>query len=206
MRAHSATILFALSTTGLSVSPVGAIDKPSPWAQQVPARREIVIPRGTTLRVRINQSVDTRRNPAGTRFQASLAQPLVYDGATLLPRGTRFVGHVVESKPSGRLKGRAVLSLTLDSVLWHGAEHPITTGDATRVSSRHKKRDVVLIGGGAGTGASIGAIAGGGFGAVVGAAAGGVAGTATALVTGKKNVHLPPETVVAFPVRSPVRL
>jgi hypothetical protein len=201
MRAHLATILIAFSVTAF-----GATDKPSPWVQQAPARHEVVIPRGTTLRVRINQAVDTRRNPAGTKFQASLAQPLIYDGATLLPRGTRFVGHVVESKPSGRLKGRAVLSLTLDSVLWHGAEHPVSTGDATRVSGRHKKRDLVLIGGGAGTGASIGAIAGGGLGAVVGAAAGSVAGTATALVTGKKNIHLPPETVIAFPVRSPVRL
>jgi hypothetical protein len=201
MRAHRATILIAFSVTAF-----GATDKPSPWAQQAPARHEIFIPKGTTLRVRINQAVDTRRNPAGTKFQASLAQPLVHDGATVLPRGTRFIGHVVESKPSGRLKGRAVLSLTLDSILWNGTEHRISTGDATRVSSRHKKRDLVLIGGGAGTGASIGAIAGGGLGAVVGAAAGSVAGTATALVTGKKNVYLSPETVVAFPVWSPVRL
>jgi hypothetical protein len=201
MRAHLPTILIALAATAF-----GATNKPSPWAQQAPARHEIVIPRGASLRVRINQAVDTRRNPAGTKFQASLAQPLIYDGATLLPRGTRFVGHVVESKPSGRLRGRAVLSLTLDSVMWNGAEHRISTGDATRVSNRHKKRNLVLIGGGAGTGASIGAIAGGGLGAVVGAAAGSVAGTATALVTGKKNVYLPPETVVAFPVWSPVRL
>ncbi len=165
-----------------------------------------MLPRGITLRVRLNQSVDTRRNPAGTRFEASLAQPLIHNGATLLPRGTRFTGHVVESKPSGRLKGRAVLSLTLDSVLWNGAAHPISTGDATRVSARHRKRNLMLIGGGAGTGATIGAIAGGGVGAAIGAAAGSVAGTATALVTGKKNVHLAPETVVAFALRSPVRL
>jgi hypothetical protein len=201
MRATLAAILMALTASSFA-----ATDKPSPWTQQTPARREIVIPSGATLRVRIDQSIDTRHNPAGTKFQASLAQPLIHDGATLLPRGTRFTGHVVESKPSGRLKGRAVLSLTLDSVLWNGAERPISTASTTRVSARHKKRDLVLIGGGAGTGATIGAIAGGPVGAVVGAAAGGVAGTATALVTGKKNVTLPPETVLAFPLRSSVRL
>jgi hypothetical protein len=195
-----ATILIAISTAGF------AVDKPSPWSQQTPAQTEVVIPNGTTLRVRIDQAIDTRRNPAGTKFHASLAQPLVHNGATLLPRGTRFTGHVVESKPSGRLKGRAVLSLRLDSLLWNGAEHPISTAAATRVSSRHRKRNLALIGGGAGTGASIGAIAGGGLGALVGAAAGGVAGTTTALITGKKNVALPPETVVAFPLRSSVRL
>jgi len=201
MRAHPATLLIALSAGAF-----GATDKPSPWTQQAPTRPEIVILKGTTLRVRISQAVDTRRNPAGTKFQASLAQPLIHDGATLLPRGTRFIGHLVESKPSGRLKGRAVLSLTLDSVLWKGAEHPIATGDATRVSNRHKQRDLALIGGAAGTGATIGAIAAGGVGAVVGAAAGTVAGTATALVTGKRSIRLPSETLVAFPLRSSVRL
>jgi hypothetical protein len=200
MRAPLAIALIALSTVAF------ATDKPSPWVQRVPVRPEVVIPRGSTLRVRIDQVIDTRRNPAGTTFQASLAQPLVHDGATLLPRGARFKGHIVESKPSGRLKGRAVLSLTLDSVLWNGAEHPISTAAATRVSSRHGKRNLELIGGGAGTGATIGAIAGGGFGAAIGAAAGGVAGTATALVTGRKQVTLPAETVVAFPLRSSVRL
>jgi hypothetical protein len=201
MRASLATILTALAATCFA-----ATDKPSPWAQQNPVRREIVIPRGATLRVRVDQAIDTRRNPAGTKFQASLTQPLIHDGATLLPRGTRFIGHVVESKPSGRLKGRAILSLTLDSVLWNGAAHPISTASAVRVSGRHGKRNLVLIGGGVGTGASIGAIAGGGLGALVGAAAGGVAGATSALISGKKNVSLSPETVVAFPLQSSVRL
>ena len=74
------------------------------------------------------------------------------------------------------------------------------------MSGRHKKRNLILIGGGAGTGASIGAIAAGGFGALVGAAAGGVAGTATAVITGKKNVSVPAETLMTFPLRSSVRL
>ena len=200
MRVRLAMILIGLSTAAF------AIDKPSPWSQQIPARRELVILRGATLRVRIDQAIDTRRNPAGTKFQTSLAQPLIHDGAIVLPRGTRFTGHVVESKPSGRFKGRAILSLMLDSVLWNGTAHPISTAAATRVSSRHKKRNLALIGAGAATGASIGAIAGGPVAAAVGAAAGSVAGTTTALITGKKNVTLPPETVVAFPLRSSVRL
>jgi len=112
----------------------------------------------------------------------------------------------MESKPSGRLKGRAVLSLTLDSFRANGREYMVDTRGTTRVSGRHKKRNLVLIGGGAGTGAGIGAIAGGGFGALVGAAAGSVAGTATAVFTGKKNVTVPAETLLTFPLRSSVRL
>jgi len=190
-----------------------ALDKPSPWANRPSAIErdpaapaELVIPQGTVFRVRIDQSIDTRRNRPGNRFQATLAEPVVHDGATLLPRGTRFSGHVMEAKPSGRLKGRAVLSLTLDSFRANGREYQVNTRGTTRVSGRHKKRNLILIGGGAGTGAGIGAIAAGGFGALVGAAAGGVAGTATAVFTGKKNVGVPAETLLAFPLRSSVRL
>jgi len=189
-----------------------ALDKPSPWANRpsategAPASGDLVIPQGTVFRVRIDQSIDTRRNRPGNRFQATLAEPVLHNGATLLPRGTRFSGHVMESKPSGRLKGRAVLSLTLDSFRSNGREYEVNTRGTTRVSGRHKKRNLVLIGGGAGTGAGIGAIAAGGFGALVGAAAGGVAGTATAVFTGKKNVSVPAETLMAFPLRSSVRL
>jgi hypothetical protein len=204
-------VLFAGVLPGAEVAPASV--KPSPWAarpqaaDEAPARgSDWLIPQGTVLRVRIDQSVDTRRSRPGNRFQATLAEPVVRNGATLLPKGTRFTGHVMESKPSGRLKGRAVLSLTLDSFRANGREYQVNTGGTTRVSGRHKKRNLVLIGGGAGTGAGIGAIAAGGFGALVGAAAGTVAGTATAVITGKKNVGVPAETMLAFPLRSQVRL
>jgi hypothetical protein len=90
--------------------------------------------------------------------------------------------------------------LALDSFDLNGREYRVYTGGTTRVSGRHRKRNLVLIGGGAGTGASIGAIAGGGFGALVGAAAGGVAGIAGAVITGKKNVGVPAETLLTFPL------
>jgi hypothetical protein len=177
--------------------------KPSPLAA---VRPQLVIPQGASLRVRIDQSIDTRRNRAGYVFHASLAAPLVRNSETLLPKGTRFTGHVMESKPSGRFKGCAVMTLALDSFRLNGANYRIDTAGATRVTSHHKKRNLVLIGGGVGTGASIGAIAGGGFGALVGAAAGAVAGTASAVITGRKNVTVAAETVMTFPLRSSVRL
>ena len=204
-------LLLVSVSSGANVAP--ALNKPSPWANRPRAvedvsapHAELVIPQGTALRVRIDQSIDTRRNRPGNRFQATLAETVLRNGAVLLPKGTRFSGHVMESKPSGRLKGRAVLSLTLDSFRTNGREYQVNTAGTTRVSGRHKKRNLILIGGGAGTGASIGAIAAGGFGALVGAAAGGVAGTATAVFTGKKNVSVPAETLMTFPLRSSVRL
>ena len=107
---------------------------------------------------------------------------------------------------SGRLKGRAVLAVTLDSFDLKGKSYKIETSSESRVSTSHKKRNGLLIGGGAGLGAALGAVAGGGTGALVGAGAGAAAGTAGAAATGKKNIAFPPETLLTFRLRAPVQI
>jgi hypothetical protein len=163
-----------------------------------------VLPAGTHVQVRLAQSLDTRRDKPGTPFVAHLATPVSYDGRLIFERGALCRGHVVESKPSGRLKGRAVMRLSLDSIQSRGFTYRLVTSDPAFTGKRHRERNLVLIGGGAGTGASIGAIAGGGIGAAIGAGAGAVAGTGAAVITGKRNLHLYPETRVAFTLRQPL--
>jgi hypothetical protein len=162
---------------------------------------EVRLPAGTPLRVRIEQSLDTSRNHPGDHFQASLAAPVTVHGKVLLPAGTRFRGHVVSSESSGRLKGRGYMALSLDGFEWNGRTHPVATSAVSRVTASHNKRNLGLIGGGSGAGALIGGLAGGGKGALIGAGAGAAAGTAGAAATGKKNVHIPAETVFLFRVR-----
>ena len=124
----------------------------------------------------------------------------------VLPIGTRFRGHLVAAKPSGRLKGRAVLGLTLDSFSHHGRSFPVTTSGAYRESKAHKRRNLAIIGGSAGGGAAIGALAGGGLGAGIGALAGGGAGVAGAAITGKKQVAVRAEAPLTFTLRAGVRM
>jgi len=171
-----------------------------------PAPPEIVIPKGTALQVRIDESVDTRRNRVGDQFRASLAQSVTLDGKTVLPKGTHFVGHVTESDASGRLEGRAELALTLDSFELEGKDYRVRTGAIDRVSATHKKRNLTLIGGGGGLGALIGGLAGGGKGALIGAGAGAAAGTAGAAATGKKEVGVAAESLLTFPLQAAVTL
>src|SRR5450759_471720 len=131
-----------------------------------------VIPSGTPLHVRVDEAIDTRRNRAGDQFSATLSEPIEVDGRTMVPEGTEFSGHVTTAAASGRLKGRAHLGLKLDSFRLSGREYPVQTSSVERVSASHKKRNALLIGGGAGLGAAIGALAGGGKGALIGAGAG----------------------------------
>jgi hypothetical protein len=179
-----------------------AVAAPSPAVTQA----ERVVPQGTALHVRIDESITTKRNRSGDEFHASLAQPFVQNGRTLLPKGTPFVGHVIESKASGRLEGRAEIALTLDSFRLEGKDYRIHTSRIDRVSASHKKRNLALIGGGSGLGALIGGIAGGGKGALIGAGAGAAAGTAGAAATGKREEGVPAESLLTFSLQSAIDL
>ncbi len=170
------------------------------------AGSEISIPRGSRLRVRVDEALNTRRNRAGDAFHATLTAPVEVEGRTVLPAGTVFTGHVTTADESGRLQGRAVLGVTLDSFRHEGTEYHIQTDRVVRESASHAKRNAGFIGGGAGLGAVIGAIAGSGKGAAIGALAGGAAGTAGAAATGKLQVGLPAEALLTFSLTAPVRL
>lgn len=175
-------------------------------AQSAPAPAPIAVPSGTSLRVRLEQTIDTRRNRAGDRFDATLIEPVVVDGQVVIPRGTPFQGTITEASPSGHLKGRAVLAVELNAFRLNGVSYPVVTSVDDRVSGRHRKRNWILIGGGTGLGTALGAIAGGPAGALIGAGAGAGAGTAGAYFTGKKQVAIPAETALTFRLRRQVAL
>jgi hypothetical protein len=171
-------------------------------------RREetVIIPAGTRIRVRLAQTLDTKHTASGTLFAATLDQPIVIGDRVVVPKGTPFQGRVIESKTSGRFRGRAILEVTLRSFRMNGTAYNIATAPDTRVSGNHKKRNLAFLGGGPAAGAGIGALAAGGAGALIGAGAGAAAGATTAFITGKKNVKLPVETPLTFSLRSSVQL
>lgn len=171
-----------------------------------PRPSPLVIPEGTSLPVRLNQSISTKVNRPGDHFSATLSTPVVVDGRTLLPAGTQMNGIVREAMPSGRLKGRAILTVALNSIETRNGNIPITTTSRTSASGGHKKRNWGWIGGGTGTGALIGALAGGGAGAAIGAGSGAAAGLATAAFTGRQQVRIPAETQLTFRLRSPASI
>jgi hypothetical protein len=171
-----------------------------------PVRVPLVVPAGTALRVRIDSALDTKQNQAGDKFTASLDEAVTVDGKTAIPKGAILVGHVTSSASSGRIKGKAGIAITLDTVEVAGRKHEIETDSVGHESSGHKKRNIGLIGGGAALGAALGAIAGGGKGAAIGAAAGAGAGTAGAVATGKQDASIASESVASFSLKAPVTI
>jgi len=151
-------------------------------------------------------AIDTNRSQSGDSFVASLSAPITVDDKTVLPKGTVVRGVIKHAAPSGRLKGRGAVALTLDRMEWNGTELSINTNSVTWTSADHKKRNLAWIGGGSVAGALMGALLGGGKGALIGGAAGGGAGVAGAAATGRRQVRIPAESILTFRLEQPVAI
>lgn len=162
------------------------------------------VPAGTTIVMSLDQSVSSKDAQTGQKLDCSVAQDVVADGKTVIPKGSRCSCSVASVQASGRLSTPAKLYIKIDSVEVHGKTHSVSANWAGRSETSKAKRDTVAIGGGAGAGAIIGAIAGGGKGAAIGAAAGAGAGTAGAAITGKKDITFPAETKLRFTTKASI--
>jgi hypothetical protein len=151
-------------------------------------------------------SVSTAKNKAGDQFMASLADPIMVNGETVVDRGVKVQGRIVDAEGSGRVKGLANIRMVLTSIVDGGKTHPIVTRPFVAEAEPTKGRDAGLIGGGAGIGAAIGAIAGGKSGAAKGAAIGGAAGAGTVLATKGNEVEFDSETKLRFTLEEPAAL
>jgi len=176
-------------------------------AQELRGREaSILLPAGTRLVIRMIDGVDSERNSVGQRFAASLDEPVVVDGQTVIPRGADVVVKLVDAKESGKFEGRTSLTLDLMSVMINGRMVDINTETVTEESSARGKRSAKVVGGTAALGTIIGAIAGGGKGAAIGLGAGAATGAGAEIVTKGQRVKIPSETRLTFVLDSAVRL
>ena len=142
----------------------------------------------------------------GQTFAASMDQPVTVSGETIIPRGADVVVKLVDAQESGKLTGRAELTLDLMSVKVNGQVVDINTQSVSRESDSRGQHTAKVAGGTAAVGAIIGAIAGGGKGAAIGAGAGGAAGAGAEEVTKGQRVKVPSETRLTFVLDTAIRI
>jgi hypothetical protein len=169
-----------------------------PAALKAPEPRYATIPSGTSIQVRLQDPLDSAVNESGDTFRAIVDKDIEVNGNVVAPRGSIVEGKLTNVKRSGRVEGRASMSLQLVDLKIDQQSYPLQTEVLAFEAESSKKSDATKVGIGAGLGAVIGAIAGGGKGAAIGAAVGGGAGGATVLATRGKEVKFDAEQKFSF--------
>ena len=160
-------------------------------------QQSVIVPGGTTIRVRTIDSIKVDAAQAGMTFRASIDEPLMQGGQAVVPWGSDVVLVAARVQQGGSMKGSDLIELKIASITVGGRVYQVlTTLSQTKSAGEGKKTRRKVIGG-AGLGAIVGGIAGGGTGAAIGALAGGVAGTMVA-AGGQPHLTVPAEARLEF--------
>ena len=175
-------------------------------AAALSTREPLVVPPGSALRLTLETGLSSANSKEGELVVARLAEDVKAGEQVALRRGTELRGHVTAAVPSGRVKGRARLAFSLDTLVVDGRERPIEVRDIDITARSAKGRDAKVIGGGAGAGLILGAILDGKKGAAIGTLVGGATGTGVVLATKGYEVELPAGASLHATLEREVRL
>jgi hypothetical protein len=168
--------------------------------------REITIPAGTILRLRVARGFGSDISRVEDPVSATLTQGIVIGGRTVLPAGSRASGYVSEATRPGKVKGRGRVAVRFTRITpaSESDTYNMQTRSWVAVAPATKKKDALTIGIPAAGGAAIGALVDGKKGAGIGAAVGGGAGTAAVLTTRGKDVRIGRGATLAVRLASPL--
>lgn len=198
------------ATAGTAANQPPAQAAPAPVAMQPPAQpaapSTVTIPAGTTVNVRMVDSVDSATAQPGQTFAASLATPLVAGNTVAVPAGSNVTVRLVNASSSGRFRGSAQLGLRLQSLTVNGTAYDVSSDLYTAAGASRGKQTAGAVGGGGAIGGLIGAIAGGGKGAAIGAGIGAAAGGGVQAARKQGQVRVPSEAKISFTLTAPLTL
>ncbi|MCX6551837.1 MAG: YMGG-like glycine zipper-containing protein [Acidobacteria bacterium] len=175
----------------------------------LPVRGGVVVENGTRFVAVLDNALSTVNAREGDRFTMTARSPSGFEGAVIQ-------GFVSSFAESGRMTGRAGMTLNLESIRlrdgraydFDGMIEDVRTPDGQRVrvdregaigaqdSQTQKTIERGAIG--AALGALIGAVIDGGKGAAIGAAVGAGGGAGTVMIEGRDRLDLPRGTEVTF--------
>ncbi|WP_244502107.1 BON domain-containing protein [Terriglobus roseus] len=191
-------------------APIARVQPPPPPQQQQPApppppvARVVTLPAGSTLPVRVTQTLDSATTQPGETFTGAIATDIVQDDMLIIPRGSAVTGRVTEVHEAGHFSGSSLLTVELTGVNARGERISLATQPYSVEGKGRGKNTAVKTGVGAAAGAVLGGIFGGGKGAAIGAAAGGGTGAGINAVTRGQQVQIPSESVVRFVITNSV--
>jgi hypothetical protein len=193
-----------------------------PWAlfgTMLAAQTNSAVPAGTALMVRLDTTLATFSNKAGDPFRASVTQPVMVNGQTVIPAGATVEGRVTKVTEPRRISGKPTIGILPEAVILPTGERYFLDATLTDTNIRgtdvnsegqfkgstHDRRDTIEEGGGTAGGMLIGGLAGGPVGVLVGGAIG--AGATTGHWLAKhRSATLPAGTQLTLELNRPITM
>ena len=177
------------------------------------AAQQVIIPEGTVIELRMDTGLNSGTSQVNDPFKASVARSVSIDGTIAVPENGNVTGRVTSVQPAQSNSRSGVIGVEFTQLSINGRTYVIE-GMLTSLRADERKqiidqesqvtgksstsRNILFIGGGAGAGAAIGAIAGGGKGAGIGALTGGGLGVLGALFSHGSEAEVPVGSEVAM--------
>jgi Putative peptidoglycan binding domain len=183
------------------------------WASHILSAQQVTIPDGTVIELRMDSGLNSETSQVNDAFKASVVRSVSIDGRVAVPENSSVNGRVTMVQPAERSSRSGVIGVEFNQLSINGKAYPIEgtltslhaderkqiIDEESRVSGKSSTpRNILFIGGGAGVGAAIGAIAGGGKGAGIGALTGGGIGALGALLSRGSEAEVPVGSEVAM--------
>src|SRR6266403_3628650 len=95
-----------------------------------------LVPIGTNLKIRVNDTLSSKESRAGDRFTATVIDPVRFNEATVQ-------GHIRSIVKSGKVQGRTTMNLAFDSIDLPGdpPKHGVMHGYVTRIYANNARTD-----------------------------------------------------------------
>jgi BON domain len=176
-------------------APTAPVPPPPP---PPPAFRNVTIPSGTSIPVRVTQTLDSATTQQGQSFSGTVATDVMIDGLVAIRQGTNVTGRVSAVQEAAHYKGNSLLTVELVSINRRSESLAVTTDPYSVQGKGRGANTAAKVGGGAAVGAILGGIIGGGKGAAIGAASGGGLGAGANTITRGQQVQIPSESLINF--------
>jgi len=168
----------------------------------------IVVPEGTVIPVELLNRLSTKTIKEGDNVYARTIFPISIDNQIVIPVGTNVQGKIKAAERPGRVKGKASLTLSFQTmILPNGVKLPIygslggsdtgtREGEATIKGESTKGKDAGDIAKAGATGGIIGGVIRGKKGAAIGGGAGAGVALAGVLLSRGEDLDLPKGTEI----------
>jgi hypothetical protein len=187
-------------------------DAPAPAPAPQPRVVTSTVPMGTSMSLRLNETLSTETNRVGDAFTATLQNAITdADGRVIVPAGATVRGRLTQVEKSGHVGATGIIKLAFEAVSFGGRSYPmdatVMRANPQRQNRTSTQEQAAKVAAGAAAGAVLGRVLGRDTRSTLkGAAVGAAAGTAIAMGTADVDVVLPAGSDMVIRLDTPIEI